>query len=329
MHRIKLTTLMIAAVAFVATACSEDVASPESSTPETQLAEQGQGAADVQRMSEDTRIVFDLLVDINDRLAVEGAPYRAAYAEWMAGPDSEEAGQTVFFRDVGNKQLALDWVPGDPRREGRTTITYLVDQSDGATDDGLTNADTEPAIDRAMDTWASRTCSDGLVIVKLEDDGSDPDAVDFFLGFGGLGGNFVRPFVTDDIVHAGWVPEGILGENTIGVTFTFQFVDPDTGEPTDIDNDGKIDAAFREIYYNDAFDWAIDANIDVETVALHEAGHGLSQGHFGAAFLTEANGKLHFSPLALMNAAYSGVRQSLLGTDEAGHCSIWGAWPQN
>ena len=75
--------------------------------------------------------------------------------------------------------------------------------------------------------------------------------------------------------------------------------------------------------------WQIDANVNVETVALHEAGHGLSQGHFGKGFVTSSNGKLHFSPRAVMNAAYNGVQQDIDQTDNAGHCSIWGQWPNN
>ena len=67
----------------------------------------------------------------------------------------------------------------------------------------------------------------------------------------------------------------------------------------------------------------------METVALHETGHGLSQGHFGKAFVTNSNGKLHFAPLAVMNAGYTGVQQSLAGTDNWGHCSMWGSWPNN
>ncbi|MEK7829947.1 MAG: hypothetical protein AAB401_02620, partial [Acidobacteriota bacterium] len=99
--------------------------------------------------------------------------------------------------------------------------------------------------------------------------------------------------------------------------------------PTDIDNNGKLDTAFREILYNNAFTWRINSNIDVETVALHEAGHGLSQAHFGTAFRTNSNGVLHFAPRAVMNAAYSGVQQHLAGTDNSGHCSIWAHWPNN
>ena len=149
------------------------------------------------------------------------------------------------------------------------------------------------------------------------------------LGFGGIFAFFA------DITHGGFLagpffdalaPDG--SGFILGVTFTFGFVDI-AGNFTDIDNNGKLDTAFREIYYNDNFPWAINGNFDVETVALHEAGHGLSQAHFGEAFRTVSNGKLHFDPRAVMNAAYSGVQQSLAGTDNGGHCSIWGSWPNN
>src|SRR5262249_48405374 len=126
---------------------------------------------------------------------------------------------------------------------------------------------------------------------------------------------------TADIVHAGWLPGGLLPPNVIGITFTLIFIDPATRDPTDIDNNGKADVRFREILYNDAFTWTVDpnnSNIDVETVALHESGHGLSQGHFGKAFLTESNGKIHFAPRAVMNAAYSGIQKDIKGTDNGG-----------
>ena len=93
--------------------------------------------------------------------------------------------------------------------------------------------------------------------------------------------------------------------------------------------------AFREIYYNDGFTWEIDPNdqpgdgrFDLQTVALHEAGHGLSQAHFGAAFTT-GNGKLHVAPLAVMNAGYIFGQQQLAGSDNGGHCSNWANWPTN
>jgi hypothetical protein len=269
----------------------------------------------------DTQTDMQMMLDqLNLQLAAMDSNLRVEMIEWMTDPTSGEMGSVVFANDRGNKQIGADWVPFDPRRDwnaGTDDITYLVDQSAGATNDGLTNADTEAAIDRAMATWGSVACSNGLDIVKVPDPGVDPSIVDGLLGFGGFGDIFA------DITHAGWIPAGILSPNTIGITFTLVFVGGDTN------GDGKDDAAIREIYYNDRFAWNIDADVDVETVALHESGHGLSQAHFGKIFGVLANGTLHFAPLAVMNAAYSGVQQALTGTDNAGHCSIWGNWPNN
>ena len=89
--------------------------------------------------------------------------------------------------------------------------------------------------------------------------------------------------------------------------------------------------AFREIYYDPSpWTWADDgvANIDVETVALHEAGHGLSQAHFGTVRLKN-DGSLMASPRAVMNALYAGPFRSLAGTDNGGHCGNWAQWPNN
>lgn len=267
-----------------------------------------------------------MLDDLNATLAVGGAGVRVGQIEWMTADqgDGEGVGNTVFAFNVGNKQLTSDFAPFDPRRAWNVgnAISYLVDQGDGATNDGLTNADTEAAIDRAMATWDFATTCSAAPMLKIADTGADADLIDFLLGFGAPGGEVA------DVVHAGWLPPGLLGPNTLGVTFTLIWVDG-LGNPTDINGDGKTDTAFREIFYNDAFVWQIGGNIDVETVALHEAGHGLSQGHFGKIFITDSNGQLHFSPRAVMNAAYGGVLQDLTGTDDAGHCSIWGDWPNH
>ncbi len=173
-----------------------------------------------------------------------------------------------------------------------------------------------------MTTWDSVKCST-IPITKLPDiPGLDIGIIEALVF-----GQSTQDFFLADITHAGWLPAGLLPSNVIAATFTFMFVDVATGAPTDIDNNGKIDVAFREILYNGAFAWGINTDIDVETIALHESGHGLSQGHFGKAFLTNSNGKLHFAPRAVMNAAYSGIQQDTKGTDNGGHCSIWGSWP--
>jgi hypothetical protein len=224
------------------------------------------------------------------------------------------------------------WVAGDPRREADgTNITYLVDQSDGATASGLTNAQTEPAIDGAMDTWQANRCFKTVNIVKRADDGADPDIFDSFFGFGGFG----NPFLAD-ITNAGWLPRAFFeavggpggGRGILAFSVSFIFIDDD-GNPTDINGDNRLDTALNEVYYNDTFGqagtdragrpWGINSpppGIDIETVALHENGHSLGVGHFGPP------------PAAIMNPVYAGIRQSPLAVDSAGMCSVWASWPK-
>jgi hypothetical protein len=272
-----------------------------------------------------------MLEAVNAGLALQGAGYRVEIGEYVTVGDVQGAGTTVFANNRGNKQLALDFVPGDPRRGGFTDIAWLIDNQ-GATShpaSSLTAAQTSAAIRSAMGTWQDVECSE----IPLSDLGNvalDLGVVQNVLGFGGNGALFT------DLMHAGWLPAGffdLIAQNgstfILGVTFTFNWIDG-AGNPTDIDNNGKADVAFREIYYNNAFPWRVNGgNIDVESVALHEAGHGLSQQHFGKIFGTNANGQLHFAPLAVMNAAYSQVQHELTGSDVAGHCSNWAAWPNN
>ncbi|MGI8785627.1 MAG: hypothetical protein ACR2L2_18500 [Acidobacteriota bacterium] len=283
-----------------------------------------QGLLSAQPAPSASEQVMAVMVAINAQLEASGADFRVEKAEYLTLDTSAEMGRTVFFTDRGNKQLDAHFVPGDPRRGGRTNISYIVDQAEGAID-GLTTPQTTAAIDRAMATWQGVNCSDIPITKQPDFPGLDLGVVEFFHGLGGL------PFPLADITHAGWLPAGIsaliLPPNVIAATFTFVFVGG--GGPTDIDQNGKADVAFSEILYNDNFLWRINGDVDVETVALHEAGHGLSQAHFGALFQTGANGKFHFAPKAVMNAGYTGVQQELKGTDNGGHCSIWASWPNN
>lgn len=284
----------------------------------------GQGLLTAQPAPSASEHIMAVMVAINAQLEASGADFRVEKAEYLTLDNSADVGQTVFFSDRGNKQIDAHWVPGDPRRGGRTNITYIVDQQEGAPD-GLTTLQTTAAIDRAMATWQGVYCSE-IPITKTPDiPAFDLGVVEFFHGLGGL------PFPLADITHAGWLPAGIsaviLPPNVIATTFTFVFIG--VGGPTDIDSNGKADVAFAETLYNDNFLWRINGDIDVETIALHESGHGLSQAHFGALFQTSANGNFHFAPRAVMNAGYTGVQQNINATDNAGHCSIWASWPNN
>jgi len=232
-----------------------------------------------------------------------------------------------------NRILAQEfrWVANDPRRlaDGEN-ITYLVDKSDGTTLSGLTNAQTEAAIDRAMNTWQAANPLKKVTLVKRADSGADPDIFDSFFGFGGFG----NPFLAD-IVNAGWLPRAFFeavggpggGRGILAFSVTFIFVDGN-GNPTDINGDNRLDSALNEVYYNDTFGapgdrvnnpWGINValpGIDVETVALHENGHSLGIGHFGPP------------PAAVMNPVYAGIRHEPLAIDNAGMSTVWASWPK-
>ena len=70
------------------------------------------------------------------------------------------------------------------------------------------------------------------------------------------------PFVLADIQHAGW-RDIDFGGGILAVAFTFVFVD--VSGLTDIDNNGKFDTAFREIYFDPSFSWADDGVSNVES----------------------------------------------------------------
>jgi hypothetical protein len=252
--------------------------------------------------------------------------YTVYTAEYLASEESGQVGRTVYFNNVGNKRLTADFVPG-LSLDGTDDVSYYIDQNRPSAD--LSVAVSSAAIDRAMQTWDGVTCSD-LGLYKVP---SNPAITTGFisalLGFGG------SLDYTADVVHSGWLPAPFFdslatdgSDYILGVTFTIIFTDEE-GNPVDTDNNGAIDVAWREIYYNDAFTWKDGAHYDVETIALHEAGHGLSQAHFGKAFADAGQGNLHFSPRAVMNAAYSGIQTQINQSDNAGHCSNWASWPAN
>jgi hypothetical protein len=277
-----------------------------------------------------------MLQAVNQRLAARGLKVRVHSASYVTSASSHKAGQTLFAFDRGNKHIGQDYAPNDLRRHPGTNITYLVDQSDAdpslPPSPSVTQVDA--AIDRAMTTWETTTRCSKFAIDEVADPGVDPDVVDAIIfndpaRFGTLG--------LADVIHAGWESKAFFdaiapngSQFILAVTFPFVFVD-ENGNATDINGDHQQDTWFNEIYYNDAFAWGINVSTspwDIETVALHESGHALSQNHFGQILITNANGKLHFSPFAVMNAAISRQAHSLTGTDIGGHCSLWGSWPQ-
>lgn len=289
--------------------------------------------------------IVTMMDAVNAKMEAEGLDYRVGMAELLTLGESGQIGITVYSTAVGNKQAPFHFVPFDERRsvwsgsvDGETDdITYAVDQTADATPlpGSITSAQATTAIDNAMDTWDEARCST-LPINRVNDWGLDLGPTAWF----SLSGSPFSctscgtPFVVADIMHAGWGDWlGLLDPWILAVTYTWGLVDG-SGQFTDIDNNGKLDTAFSDIYYNTTIgafpfglEWKIDDNVDVETIALHEVGHALSQTHFGSIFVVGSTGALHIAPRAVMNEIYFGVQQSLLGTDLSGHCSIWGSWP--
>lgn len=211
------------------------------------------------------------------------------------------------------------WVANDTRRNADgSRITYLVDRFDLA-DSGLPASSAEAAIDRAMNTWGAQPCLRRARVVKRPDTGADADIFDSMFGYGGFG-----DYRLADIVHAGWMPPAFFdevvgpggGTTVLAFSVTFVFVGAD-GNPTDVNQDGYLDTAANEIYYNAGFSWLLGAGngIDLESAALHEVGHSLGLGHVGP-------------PLdAIMNPVYDGVDRYPRPIDMAALCSVWGRWP--
>lgn len=326
----RLTLLAFAALGLAA---CQDVSAPrtaDDAAPDGTVL--GDGSTDAPMVGNATADAVRTMVDeMNVALAAAGADYRAAYAEYISGPDAGEAGNTVVASDRGNKRLETDFVPFDPRRvpwSGPVTgttdnITFAIDQTGDAVPPGggLTAAQTTAEIRQAMATWENVRCSN-LPLTENPTGGLDVGVVAFQLSGGVVG----SPFIFADVHHAGWRDLNFTG-SVLAVTFTFIFIAPGN-VPTDIDGNGRADVAFREIYYDPSWIWAIGANVDVETVALHEAGHGLSQDHFGKLMIKN-DGSLHAAPRAVMNAGYIGPFSTLVGSDNGGHCANWASWPNN
>jgi len=322
MKLLSVAVLLMASLAFVLMGCSDNSA-PLVSPTDRAISSPSLPAVLAKAGGQGDPAVLAWMKEANQKLSWQGLKIAVESIEFF----------TVGVGRPGARihQLTSRWVPNDQRRiADGDNITYLVDQSNGATASGLTNAQTEAAVDRALSTWASERAMKKVALVKRPDSGADPTIVDGLSGFGGYG----NPFLAD-IVNAGWYPRAFFeavggpggGRGILGVTFTFIFVDGD-GNPTDINGDNYLDEALSETYYNDTFGnpagdragnpWGIDIvlpGIDVQTVALHENGHAIDLGHFGPP------------PVAVMNPVYGGIRLSAFAPDNAGLNIVWQSWP--
>ena len=263
---------------------------------------------------------------INSALKEQGANYRAAMAECIVAAGSIEMKTIVYAKFVGNKQLTADFVPNDIRREWSADpnkITFAIDQTtDAAPSGGLISAEVATdAILKAFNTWDMLPSSD-LGLTQNPDLGEDIGLIAYINGLGG------SPYVFADIQTAGW-GDIDFESNILGATYTFIFIDDIDGTPTDIDKNKKMDVAFREVYFDPSWYWddSGENGLDVESIALHELGHGLSQAHFGIIFVNKEGYFTRIAPRAVMNPYYFGQFRVLQNTDIGGHSSIWSDWP--
>lgn len=260
-----------------------------------------------------------------------------AVAEYITDGLSGEEGRTVWLRrDLGNRQLDHDFVYGDPRRTlfngGNADVTFAVNTGFQSGDANLINQ-TGWLYD-SISSWDNEQCAD-LDLIERPIVAGTPGVVQTFFQNGTIP-DWYADLTQVGFLSASQFPYFAANPNVLGVTFTLFWVDANDNL-TDIDGNGKFDVAFREIYYNDQFNWADNGVegtqssgiriFDFPTVAIHEVGHGFSSAHFGS--IGRQNGILIARPRAIMNAIYGGFLRDLTGTDRAGHCSNWAQWPNN
>jgi hypothetical protein len=295
---------------------------------------------------EDQGTVSSLLGQMNASLAASGSRMRVAKAELIVDPKTWDGTSTIIFANDRGRGIGTEWVEGDPRREGRTGVSYAFDLAgrqpvvrNAAGGFRLaTFAEVEVELERGMSAWRDETCSDAAISRVAVPTAIDPDLLDdLFNGAPEVPGRTYAQ--VSDIVQAGWQPSsffrafaGPAGDNILGVAFTFVFVD-DAGEITDIDRDGNEDTGLVEIYYTTRYLWTSVPDptaIDFNAIITHETGHGMGLAHFGKLFVTRKDASdgiqladVKYAPRALMNAAYVDGTGTIFGTDRSSFCQIW------
>jgi len=269
------------------------------------------------------------LASVNDALA--GQAYAVRGADLLLATTADPSFKSTVLANDRQHRLGYQFVAGDPRRG---TVGDIVRQASflpfrfAPTGPGTT-VDAKPSVDASFATWNGVKCSKLTIVNNALPPNVFPSAI---LGLGG----FINNPLLSDINTVGFLPGFIFdlifgpgaSRSILGVTFPFVWVDA-AGNPTDINGDGEDDSAFAEIWYNAAFRWTstgLGNAIDIESVALHENGHGLGLGHFGKISIKN-KGQLKASPRAVMNALYAGPLRSPLGTDNGSFCGYWASWP--
>eukprot|EP01083_Nonionella_stella_P023248 64297_1 len=236
-------------------------------------------------------------------------------------------GTEYFDRNEKTHETA-DWVPNDPRRHVENGFDFFVHIDDTQLPSNLNKTQVITAISNAVDTWDNVACSQNKfnLLISNEYNGEDIGYTEYKLSGGQRGSNIKIV----DIVFGGFLPPYFFNypnytlNTTIGaVTLLFN-----SNHEILYENEGEI--AFAEIYFNNYFSWdvleeSVPNVYDIETVALHELGHALSQSHFRPP-AGKGIGSMKTRQDSAMAPVYSGVNHDLHGIDIGGHCAQWASW---
>jgi hypothetical protein len=172
--------------------------------------------------------VASALESMNTQLAARGSNARVLKAELlMDGTTWNGATSTVVFANDRVRGIGAEWVKADPRRGGRTGVTYAIAahllspiltgplapgiriqpttrNPDGSNPALVPVKQLGEQIEEAMTAWRARTCS-SAAIERVRVASSNPDIVDDIV-FNALlgtpvGVNYTQPA---DIVQSGW-----------------------------------------------------------------------------------------------------------------------------
>jgi hypothetical protein len=272
-------------------------------------------------------------------------------------------GQEVLINSLpgGLQKITGHWVANDPRRAlpgiSGDALTYSFDRVNGSfsgtgTDGSAINLPYETvaaAFEKGVNVWRGVHCRNKLKLIGQDPGQSDLGVTQLLRGWGG--GSFD---IAGDIQFGGFMPPAVFdahrpggGDFVTAVTYGYVFVD-ENGVPTDINNDGLMDLALKEIYFNNKFPYCVagsctaankttfpyegfnfPATYSLDGIFAHEFGHGLALNHFNKTSVNLKDNTIKVVPDSLMSTYQPNPQATLKATDNASYCKTWNSWPNN